>query len=77
MGALAKRTTVYIDPAIHKALRIKAVETNHTVSDIVNESLAQSLKEDEIDLSAFKERAREPEFTFVAVLKDLKAHGKI
>ncbi|MBI4356500.1 MAG: CopG family transcriptional regulator [Gammaproteobacteria bacterium] len=77
MSALTKRTTVYIEPVIHKALRIKSVETNHSISEIVNESLIQTLREDEMDLAIFKERACEPELAFAAVLKDLKAHGKI
>ncbi len=74
---LAKRATVYLDPKLHKALRIKAIETDHSMSDLVNEAVAISLAEDAEDLAAFKERAREPLVSFEDALKDLKRHGKI
>lgn len=73
----AKRATVYFDAALHQAIRLKAAHTHRSVSDIVNESLRLSLREDQEDLAAFEERANEPEISYEALLKDLKAHGKI
>lgn len=77
MPVLTKRATVYLDPGLHKALRIKSVETSHSMSALVNEAVALALAEDEEDLAAFKERAHEPLITFENALKDLKRHGKI
>ncbi len=72
-----KRSTVYFKPEIHKALRLKAASSNKSISDLVNEAVLQSLREDQEDLEAFEERIAEPTITYEALLKDLKAHGKI
>jgi hypothetical protein len=72
-----KRTTVYFDPSLHKALRIKAAETEHSVSDLVNTAVRRTLFEDADDLAAFEERASEKNLAFEDVLKDLKRRGKL
>ncbi len=72
-----KRATIYLDPELHKALRIKAVETEHSISELVSEAVKFSLAEDAIDLAAFKERKNEPLVAFEDVLKKLKINGKI
>jgi plasmid stability protein len=77
MGKATKRATVYLDPALHRALRVKAAETDTSVSDLVNDAVRVALAEDQIDLAAFDERAREPLLAFEDVLKDLKRNGKI
>ena len=77
MDTKVKRATIYFDPQLHRALRIKAAETDHSISDLVNEAIRQSLTEDMEDLDAFKERAEEPNLTFEDVLKELKRSGKI
>jgi predicted transcriptional regulator len=77
MKALQKKATIYLDPALHKALRMKAAETDRSISDLVNEAVRLSLAEDAIDLAAVKERAHEPNIPFEEVLKDLKRRGKL
>ena len=72
-----RRATVYFDPSLHKALRIKAAETERSLSDLVNVAIRQSLAEDAEDLAAFEERAQEPTLAFADVLKDLKRRGKL
>jgi hypothetical protein len=72
-----KRATVYLDPSLHRALRVKAAETDESVSALVNSAVRLSLGEDAADLAAFKARAREPVLAFEAVLKDLKRRGKL
>lgn len=72
-----KRATVYFDPALHKALRIKAASTDQSLSDLVNEAVRASLAEDAEDLEAFTARADEPSLSFEDVLKDLKRRGKL
>jgi hypothetical protein len=74
---MSKRATVYFEPALHKAIRLKAVHTNKSVSEIVNEAVRAVLREDQEDLSAFEDRIAEPVISYEALLKDLKAHGKI
>lgn len=72
-----KRATVYFDEKIHRALRLKAAETDRSVSDLVNEAVRESLSEDVSDLGAFKERSGERRHKFEDVLKQLKRRGAI
>jgi len=77
MDTTPKRATVYFEPEIHRALRLKAAETDRSVSDLVNEAVQLSLAEDAEDLAAFDERVNEPNLPYEAVVKDLKRRGKI
>ena len=77
MRETTKRSTIYFRPELHRALRIKAAETQRSLSNLVNDAVEMALREDEEDLSAFADRVREPTITYEALLKDLKAHGKI
>ena len=77
MSTNPKRATVYFDPELHRALRVKAAETERSMSDLVNEAVQLSLAEDAEDLAAFEERQNEPSLPFEDVVKDLKRRGKI
>ena len=77
MSATSKRSTVYFDPQLHAALRLKAAHTDRSVSDIVNDAVRAALAEDQEDLAAFEERIAEPTMSYEALLDDLKAHGKL
>jgi len=77
MATKSKRTTVYFDPALHRALRLKAAETDQSLSDLVNAAVRETLAEDSEDLEAFETRAHEPSLSFEDVLKDLKRRGKL
>lgn len=77
MSGDTKRSTIYFKPGLHRALRIKAADTQRSVSDIVNDAVLRALREDAEDLSAFEERATEPTLTYEELLKDLKSCGKI
>ncbi len=72
-----RRATIYFDADLHRAARMKAVETDKSVSDPVNAALRQSLAEDADDLAAFRARAKEPNLDFEAVVKDLRRRGKL
>jgi len=77
MKTVVKKSTIYFDPQIHKALRMKAAETDSSVSDIVNNAVRLTLSEDAEDIAAFEERANEPNLSFEDVLKDLRKSGKL
>jgi hypothetical protein len=77
MNTGPKRTTIYFDPGLHHALRIKAAETERSMSNLVNEAVQLSLAEDAVDLSAFDDRVYEPGIPYEDVVKDLKRRGKI
>ena len=72
-----KRATVYFDPSLHRALRLKAAETDTSVSDLVNEAVRAALAEDADELEAFEVREAEPDYAFEEVVKDLKRRGKL
>ena len=73
----ARRATVYLDPKLHRALRVKAAETDQSISDLVNSAVRQTLTEDAEDLATFRARAKEPNLDFESVLKDLRRRGKL
>jgi hypothetical protein len=77
MATQAKRATIYFDPNLHKALRLKAVETSRSVSELVNEAVKGALAEDAEDLLAFDERAGEPLISYDEMVKMLKKDGRI
>jgi len=72
-----KRATVYFEPYLHRALRLKAAETDRSVSELVNEAVREALAEDAEDLEAFENRAKEPELKFEDVVRDLKKRGRL
>lgn len=77
MGTAASRATVYLDPELHKALRLKAVETSQSVSELVNKAVKEALAEDAEDIEAFEERAGEPLIRYDEMVKRLKRDGRI
>ncbi len=77
MSELKKRATVYFDPDIHRAIKIRAAMTNKSISEFIDETIRREFFEDEEDLRAFKERANESTLSFENVLKILKSNGKI
>ena len=72
-----KRATVYFEPEIHRALRLKAATSDRSISDMVNDAVKLTLAEDAEDLEAFEKRKREPSLDFEQFVKALKRRGKI
>jgi hypothetical protein len=77
MAAQTKRATIYFDPALHKALRLKAVETNQSLSELVNDAVREVLVEDAEDLAAFDDRAKEPAIPYDEMVMRLRKDGRI
>jgi len=77
MESASKRVTVYLEPELHRALKVKAAETEYSVSDLVNSAVKKALLEDAVDLEAFEKRAGEPLLGFEEVVKKLKKDGKL
>ncbi len=75
--SLPKRATIYFEPEIHRALRLKAAATDRSISDMVNEAVKLALAEDAEDLAAFEERAHERSVDFESVVRSLRRRGKI
>lgn len=74
---MSKRATIYFEESTHRALRLKAAETDQSVSDLVNDAVRQSLAEDADDLAAFREREAEPTLKFEEFVLDLKRRGRL
>jgi len=77
MSNLSKRSTVYFDPTIHRALKLKAASTELSLSELVDEAARLLLMEDQEDLAAVADRVHEPVVSYESLLNDLKKHGKI
>ena len=77
MSTLSKRSTIYLDPALHQALKLKSLETSRSISEIINEAVKAALSEDAEDLAAFDERADEPLVSYEEMVKRLKKDGRI
>lgn len=77
MSEQTKRSTIYFEPELHHALRLKAAHTHRSVSTIVNEAIRAALREDQDDLAAFEDRVNESVMSYEELLKDLKEHGKL
>ena len=77
MSLLTKRTTIYLEPELHQALRMKSAEVNSSISELINQMVRERLNEDAEDLKAFRDRADEPVMSYETFLQDLEAHGKL
>lgn len=77
MATQAKRATIYFDPDLHKALKLKAVETSRSITELVNEAVREALAEDAEDLAAFDQRLNEPLVSYEQMIKKLKKNGSI
>jgi len=77
METSTTRATIYLDSELHRAVRLKAASTGRSISELVNEAVRESLREDQEDLAAAELRAAEPTITYEAFLKKLKADGTL
>ncbi|MCD4847172.1 MAG: CopG family transcriptional regulator [Candidatus Aegiribacteria sp.] len=77
MTELTKRSTVYLEPDLHKALRLKSIETSRSMSDLVNDAIRDELSADADDLAVFRIRQDEPAIAFEEFVNELKRNGRI
>ena len=77
MNIQTKRATIYFDPELHKALKIKSLETSRSITDLVNQAVRESLSEDAEDILAYEERKNEPLVSYDQMLKKLRKDGRI
>jgi len=77
MATQTKRTTIYLDSDLHKALRLKSVSISRSVSELVNDAVREALAEDAEDITAFEERNREPLISYEEMVKRLRKDGRI
>ena len=71
----SKRSTVYFEPKVYRALKLKAAVTDESISELVNDAVREALREDEIDLAAYRKRRHEAARSLENVIRDLKRDG--
>jgi len=72
-----KRATVYLDADLHRALRLKAAEADCSISELVNDAIRESLREDAEDLAAIADRVSEPTRSFETFVAELRERGDL
>lgn len=72
-----KRSTIYFDPELHRAVRLKAAALDSSISDVVNDAVRRSLSEDASDLDAVAKRRNEPAVDFETVVRSMRRSGKL
>lgn len=77
MSNLSKCYTIYFEPGIHQALKIRAASAHFSISELIDEAVRLLMCEDQEDLAAVSARANEPDMSYEDFLNDLKSHGKI
>ena len=77
MSNLPVRSTIYLDPKLHQALRLKSASIKRSMSDIVNDAIRRTLREDEEDLTVFAKRANERTLSYEDFLAKLKTDGTL
>jgi hypothetical protein len=77
MAQLSQRSTIYFEPSVHKALRIKAAEESRSISDIIHEAVSLLASEDAEDIADFDARIGEPNVGYAEFVQSLKADGII
>jgi hypothetical protein len=75
MEDIMARMTVWLQPKVYRALKVKSATTDRSVSELVNAAVIEALRKDAIDVEAFDKRSKEPTRSFEQVLKDLKRDG--
>jgi hypothetical protein len=77
MSPKSKRTTIYLDPNLHQALRLKSATISRSVSELINDAVREALSEDAADIAAFDDRVKEPVISYDEMVKRLKKDGRI
>jgi len=77
MTTKTKRSTIYLEENLHKALRLKAAELDASMSDIVNNALRVIFEEDAQDLIDIQKRKTERSTSFDDFVTELKLSGQL
>ena len=75
MATQNKRTTIYLEPELHKALRLKAANNSKSVTELINNAIRESLSEDAEDIAVFIIREKEPLISYDEMVQRLKKDG--
>ena len=76
---MTTKATLYLDTNMYKALKMRAVETETSISSLMNEALQAQLSEDLEDIKSIRNRLakKEQPLSYEAALKELQQNGTI
>ncbi len=69
-----KRTSIYLDPKLYRALCLKAAEIDCTITSLVNDALRMALRKDALEHEVSRKR-KAVEVSYRGLLKQLKSDG--
>jgi len=72
-----RATTIYLQPRVARAMKLKAAITERSVSQLVNEALLEMLRQDEDDLRFAKRHRRDRTRPLDALLAEMKRDGEL
>jgi hypothetical protein len=79
MGASlkTKATTVYLDPKVARAIKVKAAMTARSVSQLINDALLEQLRQDQDDLSYVRKHRKDRGRPLEEFLAEMKKNGDL
>ena len=77
MNKHTKHATIHFDAALYRQLRLKASETNQSISKLVNDAVRAALAEDALDVDTFAARVVEADFPFEDAVRNLQLRGAL
>lgn len=69
------RTTVTINDTLYKAVKQRALDSDESVSSVIENAIKYQVLEDLEDLEDAKKRANEVSYSFNELVDELKAEG--
>jgi hypothetical protein len=73
--AKLRRATVYFNPRVYRALKIRAATADRAISEYVNTAVREALLEDARDLEVIKKRGKQPVRPLSEIVRELKREG--
>ena len=69
------RTTITINDRLFRALKLRAAESNESISSIVEDAIKFQMLEDLEDIETAKKRENEPTHSFDELVAEFKSEG--
>jgi hypothetical protein len=69
------RTTITINDKLFRALKLRAAESNESISSIVEDAIKFQMLEDLEDIEIAKKRENEPTHSFDELVAEFKSEG--
>lgn len=76
---MTTKATLYIDTDLYKAIKLRAVESGHSISNLMNDALRAQLNEDLEDINSIRHRLslKEKPLTYEQALQELRDDGRL